>query len=215
MVCEDADAFGLADCRGEAAHCLTHHARLQAHGSVAHLAFKLLTRNERGDGVYHNDVDCARTDKGFGDVEGVLSAFGLGNHEVFEVDADDFRVLGVESVLDVDEHRVAAPSLRLRYERKTESGFSRRFGPVNFDDSAARKPADAKREVYRYRARAYGFDIHLERFAEPDERAFPELLVYHAQGGFESLVVLVYNSYWYFLFCHNVINPAKIKGAKP
>ena len=108
----------------------------------------------------------------------------------------------VESVLHVDEHGVAAPALRLGYEREAEGGLARGFGAVDFDDSAARQAADAEGEVYGHRPRAYRLDVHLGRVAEADERALPELFVYHAEGGFESLVVLGYLLRGNFLFCH-------------
>ena len=62
LVGEDANARGFADCGGKAAHCLRHHSRLQADGGVAHLSFELLSRNEGGDGVDYDDVDCAAAD---------------------------------------------------------------------------------------------------------------------------------------------------------
>ena len=196
LVRENAYALCLADCGGEAAHGLTHHAGLETHRCVAHLPVEFLTRNERGNGVDYDNVDCARADERFGDVERVFAAFGLRDHQVFEVYAHDLRILGVERVFHVDEDGVAALALGFGYERKTERCFARRFGPVNFDDSAARQAAHAESQVYRDRARADCFDVHLESFAEPYERAFAELLVNHSEGCFEGFVVFVYNSCW-------------------
>ena len=95
LIGKEDNALGFANGTCQAAHRLTHHAGLQADSCVAHLPVELVFRNEGGDGVDHDQVDCARADKGFGDVECVLSAFGLRDHKVVEINADCLSVAGV------------------------------------------------------------------------------------------------------------------------
>ena len=67
----------------QAAHGLGHQASLRAHGGIAHFAFELLFRNQSRDGVYDDDVNGARADEGLGDVQGVVAAVGLADHEAY------------------------------------------------------------------------------------------------------------------------------------
>ena len=66
------------------------------------------------------------------------------------------------------------------------------------------KAADAEGEVYCDRTRANRFDIHFCRVAQPHQRAFAELLIDHAEGGFKRFVVLCDLLCGNFLFCHGL-----------
>ena len=64
--------------------------------------------------------------------------------------------------------------------------------------------ADAEGEVYCDRTRANRFDIHFCRVAQPHQRAFAELFIDHAEGGFKRFVVLCDLLCGNFLFCHGL-----------
>ena len=57
------------------------------------------------------------------------------------------RVGRIERVLDVDEGRRAAVLLRFGDHVQRERRLTARFRTVDLDDAAARKPADAEREI--------------------------------------------------------------------
>ena len=102
LVDEDDGAVGAAGGGGELAEGLGHEAGLEADVGVAHFAFDFGAGDEGGDGVDDDDVDGVGADEGLGDFEGLLSGVGLGDQEVFDVDAAVGGVDGVEGVLGVD-----------------------------------------------------------------------------------------------------------------
>ena len=177
MVGEDANAVGLADGTGEPAHGLAHHAGLKTDGGIPHLALQLYLGNTRGHGVDHHDIHRPRTYQGLGDIEGVLSAFRLGDHEVCQIDPDHLGIAGVKGVLNIDEHRSAALSLRFSNDTEAEGCFARGLGAIDFAGAPAWESAHAKGEIDGYVARRDDVDLHLIGIAQPHERAFAKLLV--------------------------------------
>jgi hypothetical protein len=79
---------------------------------IAHLAFQLRPRHERGDRVDDDDVDGARAHQHFDDLQSLLAAVGLRYEKVVDVDAQLFRVFGVEGMFGVHERRQPADFLR-------------------------------------------------------------------------------------------------------
>ena len=88
--------------------------RLQAHVAVAHLAFDLGARDERGDRVHHQHVHRAGADQRFGDLERLLAGVGLGDVQVVNVHAAARGIGGIERVLHVNEGARAAQAVALR-----------------------------------------------------------------------------------------------------
>src|SRR5206468_9187099 len=82
LVDEDQACSGLGDDAGELPQGLRHQPRLQSHLHIAHLAFELGARNERGHGVDDDQIDGARADKDFSDLQGLFAAVGLRDEEV-------------------------------------------------------------------------------------------------------------------------------------
>ena len=153
LVGEDADGARLAERAGQLAQRLAHEPRLQAHEAVAHLAFDLGARRERGHRVDGDDVERAAADEHLGDLEGLLAVVGLGDQQIVDVDADGLRRRGVHGVLGVDEGRHAAEALCLGDEVIDQGRLARRFGAEDLDDATARDAADAERDVEGQRAR--------------------------------------------------------------
>ena len=185
-------AFARLMFDGELAQRLAHQARLQARQLVAHLAFDLGLGHERRHRVDDDDVDAAGAHQHVGDLEALLARVGLGDQQVVDVDAELARIDRVERVLGVDVRRRAARLLDLRDDLKAERGLARRFGPVDFDDAAARQPADAERDVEAERAGGDDLQVVLDlRLAHFHDRALAELLFDLCERGGERLALVV------------------------
>ena len=65
------------DAACQTAHCLRHKPRQRTDDGVAHLALKLNARDKCRDGVDNNNINRARADETFGDVERLLAGIGL------------------------------------------------------------------------------------------------------------------------------------------
>ena len=80
-------AARAADRAGQLAQRLAHQPRLKADMAVAHLAFDLCPRHERGDRVDHQHVDRVRTNQRVDDLERLLARVGLRNDQLVDIDA--------------------------------------------------------------------------------------------------------------------------------
>ena len=139
---------------GQLAQGLAHQPGLDAHEAVAHLAFDLGPRHERGDRVDDDAVDAARADERLGDLERLLAGVGLADEQLVDVDAAGAGVAGIERVLDVDERDDAAAGLGLREDVLADGRLARRLRAEDLGDPAARDAADPERQVERDRARS-------------------------------------------------------------
>ena len=108
LIGENAGCLGLAEDGGKLAQRLAHEPGLQTDEAVAHLAFDLGARRERGHGVDRHDVERAAADEHLGDLERLLAVVGLGDQQVVDVDADGAGVVWVHGVLGVDEGPIEA-----------------------------------------------------------------------------------------------------------
>ena len=72
---------------------------------VAHLAFQLGARHERGDRVDDDHVDRTGPHEHLDDLQRLLAAVGLRDEEIVDVDAELLGVFGIERVLGVDKRR--------------------------------------------------------------------------------------------------------------
>src|SRR5213076_1227155 len=82
----DLDRARAAEVAGELAQCLAHEAGLQTDVRVAHLAFDLGARDERGDRVDDDHIQSTGADEHVGDLERLLAGVGLRDVEVVDVD---------------------------------------------------------------------------------------------------------------------------------
>ena len=92
LVDENQAGLRFGDDGGELAQRLRHQARLQTHLRIAHVAFEFGARDERGDGVDHDDVDSIRANQRFGDFERLLAVVGLRDEQIVNVHAEFARV---------------------------------------------------------------------------------------------------------------------------
>ena len=131
----------------------------------AHVALDLLLRNERGYGVYYDDLHRAGADKRFRDLESLLSGVRLRNEKLVDIYAERLCVHGIECVLRVDERSLSAELLNLGNRMKCDRCFTARLGSVYLDYSPAGKSSDAERHVKRKRSGRDRADVHLRLLA--------------------------------------------------
>ncbi|SIA98632.1 Uncharacterised protein [Mycobacteroides abscessus subsp. abscessus] len=158
---------------------------------VTHLALDFCLGNERRDGVDDDNVDAARADQHVGNLEGLLTCVRLGDQEGVRVDAQGARIDGVESVLSVDEGRVAAGLLGVGDSVQGDRGLTGGLGAVDLDDAAARKAADAEGDVESKGTRGDHLNGRAIVITQAHDGALAELLINLRQGDFESLIAIV------------------------
>src|SRR5262245_36232650 len=91
-------------------------------------------------------------------------------------------------MLGIDKRANAALLLRFGYRVQRQRRLARAFRPIDLDDSALGKAADAERNVERQRACRDGLDLdHLLVLAEPHDRAFAEGTLDLRKGGIQRL----------------------------
>ena len=156
--------------------------------TVAHLAFELGARHQRGDRIDHQHVDRAGAHQRVGDLERLLAGVGLGDQQVVDIDAELAGIDRVERMLGVDEGADAALLLRLGDDVQRQRGLAGGFRPVDLDDAAARQAADAERDVEAERAGRDRLDVHrLVVLAEPHDRALAEGALDLGERGIQRL----------------------------
>ena len=143
---------------GQLPERLRHQPRLETHLRVAHLAIDFRLGHERGHRVDDDDIDAARSDENFDDLERLLAVVGLRHEQVFEINAEFLCIRGVERMFRVDERRHPAKLLRLGDDLQGERGLARRLGPEDLDHASARHAADAERVIDADGAGRNGFD---------------------------------------------------------
>ena len=155
---------------------------------VAHLAFDLRTRHERGDRVDDDHVERARADEHVGDLERLLTGVGLRDVEVVDVHADGRGVHRVHRVLGVDVGADTTVALRLGDHVHGERGLARRLGTEHLDHAAAGEAADAEGDVERERAGGDGRHTHVAPLPQPHDGALAVVLLDLAERHLEGLV---------------------------
>src|SRR5689334_9030667 len=86
LVDEDESGLRLRHDARELAQRLRHEPRLQAHLRFTHLTVDFRLRHQRRDRVDHDDVDAARANEDFGDLERLFAVIGLRDEQVFQID---------------------------------------------------------------------------------------------------------------------------------
>ena len=180
----------LGDDGGELAQRLRHQPRLQARERIAHLAFDLRARHERGDAIDDDDVDGVAADERVADLERLLAGVRLRDEQLADVDAARLGVVLVERVLDVDVGGDAAGALRRRDDVVGERGLAGALRAVDLGDAAARQAADAEREVEREGAGGDDVDLEVLGVAELHDGAAAVALLDIGEGVLERLVLL-------------------------
>jgi hypothetical protein len=172
---------------------------------VAHVALELGARHERGDGVNGDDVDGAAADEGLADLERLLAGVGLGDEQVVDLDAALLGVLGVESVLGVDEGGDAAAALGLGDDVLDEGSLAGRLGAEDLGDAAAGDAADAEGEVERDGAGGDDVDGHAGAdLAEAHDGALAEAALDLGQRKIQCLLAILIHAVSLLPFTHHI-----------
>src|SRR5688572_10206138 len=153
LVDEDDGRSGASDGAGELPQRLAHPPRLQPHVRVAHVAFDLRARHERGDRIDHHDVDGAGTYQDLTDLHRLLTRIRLRHEEIVDIHAQLLRIVGVERVLGIDVCGHAAGTLSVGDHVQAERRLATRLGAVDLGNPPARNSANSDCRVEVYRAR--------------------------------------------------------------
>ena len=177
LVDEDDHRVGALDVGGQLAQRLAHQAGLQAGKLVAHVAFNFSFRGERGHRVDDDNIHAARAHQHVSDFQRLFAGIGLGDEQIFDIDAEFFRVAYVQRVLGVDKRRRATRLLHLGDDVQRQRGFAGRFRPIDFHYAPARQPAQAEGNIQPERAGRDGLNIAFHRaIAHAHDGAFAKLL---------------------------------------
>ena len=117
---------------------LRHQPRLQSDLDIAHFAFDLRSRHQRGDRVDHHHIDRVAAHQRLGDLKRLLAGIRLRDQQLRDIDAQTPGELGVQRVFDIDIGRLATETLRLGDDVLRHGRLAGRFRSVNLDDPAAR-----------------------------------------------------------------------------
>jgi hypothetical protein len=80
---------------------------------VAHLTVELGFRHQRGHRIDNQHVNGSRANQRFSDLQRLFARVGLRDEQIVDVDAQLFRVAGIERVLGIDKGCQSARTLRL------------------------------------------------------------------------------------------------------
>src|SRR6185312_761495 len=191
LVDEDDEAVRLLDVGGELAQRLAHQAGVQADVGIAHLAFDFRLRRQRGDRVDHHHVHRTGAHQHVGDFQRLLASVRLRDQQVVDVDAELFRIGGIERVFGIDERGGTAGALAVGDRLQGHGGLAGRLRAVDLDHAAARQTADAERDVQPQRTGGDRLDRLVDAVAHAHHGTLAELLFDLAEGGGERLALVV------------------------
>ena len=159
LIDEDHHRLRARDARCELAQRLGHQASLKSRKGIAHFTLDFISRRKRSHRIDDDQIYGTRPHERIHDFKSLLTRIRLTEQEFLQVDSESGSVLHVKRVLCIDEGTRAAGLLHLRNNRQRKRRFAGGFRPENFDDSSARKPTDAERQVETQRTRGHCFDI--------------------------------------------------------
>ena len=119
---------------------------------VAHVPLDFRPGGQRGHRVHHHHVDGAGAHQGLADLQSLLTGVRLGDEHGVDVHPQGPGVGGVQGVLGVDEGHLAPPLLGLGQDVQGQSGLTRGFRAVNFNDAPLGDAANAQRNIQGQRA---------------------------------------------------------------
>ena len=126
---------------------------------VPHISLYLGFGGERGNRVDHYQVNRTAIDKIIGNIQRLFAVVRLWHIQIVQIHAEICRVNGVERMLRIDERGYSALLLQFCNDMKRNSGFTRRFGTVNFDNPAFGYSSYSQCNIQRKATRGYDFYI--------------------------------------------------------
>jgi hypothetical protein len=151
---------------------------LKADMAVSHFPFEFRPRDQRGDGIDDDQIDCIRGDKGRRYLESLFTGVRLRHDEIVDVNAEGSSVLGVQGMFGVDESRVPASLLSFGDNVKRERSFAGRLGSVDLDYAASWEPAYPEGMIDGHGSGGDGGNWQGVARPEQEYGAFAELLVH-------------------------------------
>ena len=140
-----------------------------------------MLRNQRGDRVEHNHVNCTGSDNGVHDLKRFVAGCRLRNVKPVYVYAQSACVLDIERVLGVNEQRQSAAFLCFSNDMKREGRFARALGAVNLGHPSARHASYAQGDIKAYRSRRDSINLLRGRVSQGHDRSLSESLLYVAE----------------------------------
>ena len=151
-------------------------AGLQTDVRIAHFAFDLGFRGQRGNRVDDNDVHSPGAHQHVRDLQCLLTRIGLRHQQFVDVDTQFLRVLRVERMFGVDKRGGTAGFLRFGNDLQGERRLAGGLGTVDFDNPSFRQTADAERHVETNGSGRYLLDVAGgAAVAEPHDGPLAEL----------------------------------------
>ena len=201
LVRKDAEGVALVEDGRELAEGLAHQPGLHAHRGHAHLPVELGSGDQSCDRVDGDDVHGPRFGEDLSDRKGLLAAAWLRDQQVVQINAEVLGVLGIESMLGVDEDGEAPGLLGVGDHVKHQSGLARRFRSENFADPPARHASDAKGAVQRDGSCRDRLNRHsCLGVAQPHDAPSPMRLGDGADGDFQRRFAVVRRCRWTRVF---------------
>ncbi len=105
------------------------------------------------NGIHHQHIHRAGSHKRIRDLQSLFPRIGLAEEEVIKIDAQFTCITRIERVLRIHEGADTALFLRFRDGVERERRLAGTFRSINFDNPAARKPANAQRDIKGERTR--------------------------------------------------------------
>ena len=157
---------------------------------IAHLAFNLGARHERGDRIDHQHVNRVGAHQRIDDFQRLFAGVGLRNNQLVNIDAQLGGITGIKRVFGINEGDGAASFLRFGQHVQRQRGFARAFRPVNLDHAAFGQTADAERNIEAQRAGRNQFDIHGFTAAQLHRRAFAKSTINLGKSSVQRLLTV-------------------------
>ena len=183
---------------------------MQADKRVPHFPFNLLTGNERRDRVHNNNIQRTGANQGIRNLKPLLAAVRLRNQQGIDIYPQRPGINRIKRVLGVYKCRFAAYFLRLRNTVESNRRFTRRFRPVNFNNTSFRQSANSQRNIKAKRSGRNMVNVHRYIFAETHNRPFAMRLFEIAQYLCKRLLLVLRRfdaRQRLFLLCHVVYIP--------
>ena len=158
--------------------------------AVAHLALDFGFGHHGSDRVHDDGIDSAGAHQCFADFHGLLTGIRLADQQAVNVYAQRGGVHGVQRMLNVDERDLAAHLLGFGQDVQSQRSFTRGFGAVDLDDTAAGHTADTQGQVQAQAAGGDGVDLHGDVGAQLHHGAFAKLFFDLRQGRFQRLLLV-------------------------
>ncbi|MNM60419.1 hypothetical protein D3C81_716980 [compost metagenome] len=158
---------------------------------VTHLAFDFGLGHQGGHGVDDDHVNRVGAHQHVGDFQRLLAGVRLRDQQVVDIDAQLASVLGIESMLGVDEGASSAVLLGFGNDRQGQRGFTRRLRTVDLDDTAFWQTTNTKGDVQPQGAGGNGRHALALMVAHAHDCALAELAFDLTQGRSQGAFLVV------------------------